>query len=250
MPTQYRFRIDHYLKELQNPMNYKRKLRSAWHRLGLAIHRTDHLNRFLKHHEVDLLVDVGANHGQFGREMRDRGYKGRMLSFEPVSSVFAELERESAGDPLWETRHSAIGAEPGTAEINVSEFTVFSSIKSINQEGLEFCDRARPVRTETVEVRRLDDVLSDHPAQRIFLKIDTQGFEREVLLGADAVLSRCVGVQLELPAQHIYDSLWSMHEAIGFMDDRQFVPAQFEMVNAMKDDPTSGLEFDCVFRRK
>ena len=231
-------------------MNYKRKLRSAWHRLGLAIHRTDHLNRYMRHHGVDLLVDVGANHGQFGREMRDRGYRGRMLSFEPVSSVFVELQQESRGDALWETWHSAIGAEPGRTTINVSEFSVFSSIRQINQDGLEFADRARTVRTEEIEVRTLDDVLAGDPAARLFLKIDTQGFEREVLLGATHTLERCVGVQLELAAQHIYDGIWPMHEAIEFMSDRGFVPAQFEMVNAMKDDPTSGLEFDCVFRRK
>lgn len=231
-------------------MTFKRKLRSAWHRLGLAVHRTDHLNRFLKKHDVDLLVDVGANHGQFGREMRDRGYRGRMISFEPVSVVFAELEQESRGDPQWEVRRGALGAEPGTASINVSESSVFSSIRQINESGLDFTDRARTVRVEEVEVRTLDSVLAGDPARRVFLKIDTQGFEREVLMGAERTLDRCVGIQLELAAQHIYDGIWPMHEALRYMDERGFVPAQFEMVNPMKDDPTSGLEFDCVFRRK
>ena len=231
-------------------MTPQRLMAAAERRFGVGVKRTNQLNRFLAHHGVDLLIDVGANVGQFGREVRDRGYAGEILSFEPISTVFGELKAEIGDDPLWKARQSALGSSAGSADINVSEFTVFSSMRRLNDTGLEFDNRARAVRTETVEVARLDEVMASIPAQQVFLKIDTQGFEREVLLGATDTLKRCIGVQLELAAEHIYDKIWPMHEAIAFMNQEGFIPAQFKPVNPRKDDPTSALEFDCIFRRK
>ncbi|MBY0509067.1 MAG: FkbM family methyltransferase, partial [Rhodospirillaceae bacterium] len=112
-----------------------------------------------------------------------------------------------------------------------------------------FSAHAGVVRVESVAVVALDgyDVGA---AQAVFLKIDTQGYEREVLAGAGTLLKRCVGLQLELPIEHLYKDVWSFNEALAFVDNLGFVPAQIRMVNALHDDKASALEFDVIFRRK
>lgn len=71
-----------------------------------------------------------------------------------------------------------------------------------------------------------------------------------MLAGATQLLPRCVGLQLELPVEHLYENVWSFAEAVTQLDRLGFLPAQFRMVNPIHDDPASGIEFDCIFRRK
>lgn len=207
------------------------------------------LQTFLEHHQVDLVIDVGANTGQFGQELRKGGYKGKIHSFEPIRDVFRMLEDASANDPLWTVTNAGIGSSRGNAQINVAEFSVYSSIKPISSVGTAFDTRTSTLRTEEISVVTLTDVLSDKLSDSIFIKIDTQGFEREVLQGAVEVLPHCVGVQLELPVEHLYQDVWSFSDAVAYMANLGFVPAQFDMVNTLRDDPSSGVEFDCIFRR-
>ncbi len=204
---------------------------------------------FLKSRNVDLVLDVGANRGQYAQEIRKLGYQGRIHSFEPISAVHEKLAALAAHDPLWTSSKCAVGANAGTAEINISQNSVYSSIRSQTPMGAEFSRKSVVVSTEVVDVVTLAH-FADDPANAIFLKIDTQGFEREVLEGVGGMMQKCVGVQLELPAAHLYKDVWSFAEAVQYMDRIGFIPAQFRVVNLMHDDPASAIEFDCIFRRK
>jgi FkbM family methyltransferase len=204
---------------------------------------------FLHSRDVDLVLDVGANSGQYGQSLRDHGYRGRIHSFEPIKAVYEDLTLAAAQDALWSTSQCAMGAADGSAEINVSDFTVFSSIRKSTALSAAFDSTSSVVRKETVKVVTLDSV-DLGAARAVFLKIDTQGYEREVLAGAAQTLARCVGLQLELPVEHLYEDVWSFNEALRYVDALGFAPAQFRMVNPLHDDPAAGIEFDCIFRRK
>ena len=170
-------------------------------RHGVTISRRPTFTQFLHSRHVDLLLDVGANIGQFARETRTEGYRGKLLSLEPIKSVFAELEAASASDSDWEVRRTAVGAEAGTATINVSTNSAFSSIRPSSEFGRDYHHGIATVTTEEVPVLRLDDLpefQDEEQLKRSFIKIDTQGFEEEVLKGAKRVLAHCAGVQLEL----------------------------------------------------
>jgi hypothetical protein len=134
------------------------------------------------------------------------------------------------------------------ASLNISETQFFNSF--LPASGLSFDPKMQIVATETVPVRRLDGILAAHAFSRGFLKIDTQGYERQVLEGAAETLGRCVGVQLELPIGHLYEGVWSFREALDYMDGLGFVLAQNVPTNPFTDDPAAVIEFDCVFRRK
>lgn len=205
---------------------------------------------FLHSREVELVLDVGANAGQYAGWLRERGYLGRIVSFEPIAEVFAELAAKAEGDPLWDVHHCALGAEPGEATITVSRWTVFSSLLPMRQAARTFDENATATRDETVTVRTLDQMAAGLPPARTFLKIDTQGYERAVLAGAGATLPRLVGLQMELPVIHLYEGSWTMSEALDAMAGNGFVLSLASVVNYHTRDPCAVVEFDCIFRRR
>ena len=201
---------------------------------------------FLLDRNVDLVLDVGANEGQFARSLRESNYKERIKSFEPVASVFTKLSDAAENDPNWEAYNFALGAGPGQTTINVSEFSVFSSVRPLTEAATEFEQHAAVDHTEQIEIRTLDDL--PDVSGNVFLKIDTQGFEQQVLTGAHATLPKLTGVLMELPIMQLYEDNWSFHEALLFMQNVGFVPAQIHPVNFHPDDKVSVVEFDCLFR--
>lgn len=229
----------------------KRIVRNQFRRRGWDFVRGPNLNQFLESRAVDFVIDVGANKGDYGDLVRRWGYKGRILSLEPASAPYALLEQRIARDGAWSALKVACGSEPGEAEINLSEDERFNSFLPMNKTAQAFDPKSGVVGTEMVPVQRLDAIMLDQqPFWRPFLKIDTQGFERQVLDGAPDLLRRCQGVQLELPIAHLYDGVWSLREALDYMDAAGFVLAQTVPTNVFPHDKASAIELDCVFRRK
>jgi FkbM family methyltransferase len=219
-------------------------------RFGLEIHQTGFrrdIMDFVTSRDINVVLDVGANIGQFGKMMRAKGYCGKIVSFEPISEVYQTLADKAMADGDWETNNFALGAETKQATINVAESSVFSSILPPSAAAYDFDDTAVVTRSETIEVRKLDDVLPVM-AGNILLKIDTQGYERQVLEGGRQVLPMVKGVLMELPIIHLYEGTWRLHEAIEFMGDAGFVPAQIHPVNYHSADEVSLVEVDCLFR--
>jgi hypothetical protein len=105
------------------------------------------------------------------------------------------------------------------------------------------------MRQEEITIARLDALFGPYRDRRVFLKIDTQGYERLMLEGAREALTKIVGVQLELPLVHLYNDTWSLADALAYMDQRGFVLAQLSPVNWLKEDPVSVVEIDGIFRR-
>ena len=82
----------------------------------------------------------------------------------------------------------------------------------------------------------------------MLLKIDTQGYERQVIEGARKTILQAAGILMELPVIHTYQGEWHFHEALKYMFDRGFVPAQIQAVGYHGADKSSAVEFDCLFR--
>jgi FkbM family methyltransferase len=226
----------------------KQIVRNAFRRHGFDLIKTPHLHTYLASREVDLVVDVGANNGGYGTYLRRWGYRGRILSFEPTMQAFRDLLRTGSGYRGWDALNLALGREPGELVINVSKDSRFSSFYALSADGVSYDPRAAVQSQERVKVSTLDEIMRTDKAQRPFLKIDTQGAERDVLDGAGEFLSRCVGVQLELPIQQLYEGVWSFREALAYMEERGFMLAQAVPTNPRHDDFASVCEFDCVFR--
>lgn len=171
---------------------------------------------FLRH-GVDLVLDVGAADGGHARQLRQFGYTGRIVSFEPLSEPFAALAEQADRDPLWTARNHALGDEAGEAVINVASNSTSSSLLPMLPAHRDAEPRVGYVGTETIRVERLDDVAGElvRPGDGVFLKLDTQGFERQVLAGGPEVLAGCVGLQLEMSFVPLYEGGMLVDEAIA-----------------------------------
>jgi FkbM family methyltransferase len=172
----------------------------------------------LESRKVDVVVDVGANSGQYAAGLRSAGFKGRIVSFEPLSEPFSILESQASKDPLWDCRRYALGDVDGTISINVAgNAGQSSSILPMLQRHQDACPSANYVGAEEVPIRRLDAVVSEilRATDVAFLKIDVQGFEKQVLAGSKAtVKNRCTGMQLELSFLPLYEGGMLIREAL------------------------------------
>jgi FkbM family methyltransferase len=207
-------------------------VRSILVRCGLEVHRSNvHSSRKLRYQEffatlkVDLLIDVGANSGQFGRMCRELGYQGEILSFEPVGEAYAMLQSSAATDRRWTVaERMALGSETGEAEINVAGNSLSSSLLPMLESHLKSAPESKYVEKEKVPVRRLDDVLGTNvDGRRIFLKLDVQGYEPKVLAGASRVLANAVAVHLEMSLIPLYEGEMVMWEMCAAMEKKGFV---------------------------
>jgi FkbM family methyltransferase len=173
------------------------------------------LKRLLDHFGITLVLDVGANVGQYAGYLRDAGYRGRIVSFEPLADAHAALTRRAAGDAGWTVApRMALGASMGEVELNVSNDRDMSSLLPMRAEILEASPTSHTVARETVRVATLDSVFADYArdADRVLLKIDTQGYERQVLDGAERSLAP------------LYDGETTWLAMIDYLAERGFEP--------------------------
>ena len=157
---------------------------------------------------MDAVVDVGANVGQYAQRLRVAGWRGPILSIEPIPEVHALLRAQAAADPAWEVAPPfAAGATAGAIVLEVSAESDMSS--TLPQSALlrDISPTSAVQRRVTVPQRRLDEpgLLGDRPWRRLFVKIDVQGAEPAVLAGLAGVWERVQGLQLELALLPLYE---------------------------------------------
>lgn len=206
---------------------------------------------FIQSRQTDLVIDVGANLGQFATHLRQKGYLGQIISFEPVPGTAERLRIFAANDTKWDVRPCALGNTTEHLEIFVFKGSDYSSILPPSSLARRYDEDGLTIEHKNnVMVKRLDDEIDPKEWKSIFLKIDTQGFEKKVLLGASEIVKRANGILIELPLMALYDDMWSFPEAIEYLYSSGFILSQVRPVNYAKNiDPSSMLEIDCVFRR-
>jgi FkbM family methyltransferase len=209
-----------------------------------------HLRALLPMLNVDCVLDVGGHKGEFGRRLRDSGYEGRIVSFEPISANVAVLNEIAAKDRDWLVRHAALGRNPDRLQLNVTSETQFSSFRRPLAAAISEMPLAAVQRFEEVEVYRLDDVISDclpRPDSRVFLKLDTQGWDLEVLAGASASLGQVVVLQSEISVRPIYEAMPGYLDALATMEGLGFeLTGLFPVA---RDRRLRLVELDCIMTR-
>ena len=203
------------------------------------------LRSIIEEFNIDLILDVGANEGQFARQLR-KFYKGTIHSFEPVSSTCESLRISAQDDSMWHVHQFALGSQEEQREINVYGRSEFSSLLMSNEYGnTRFAEEVQTVRSERILVRRLDTVLdevsSGPVSPRIFLKMDTQGFDLEVFRGLGTKLRHVYALQSEISVLPIYKGMphWTesilTYERAGFSIAGMF-PVTRDSLNVIEYD--------------
>lgn len=193
-----------------------------WKR-GLDVVRRFRLVPALSSRNINVLIDVGANAGQFALQLRRLGYQGRIISFEPNKEMFQTLQRLTAEDERWQAFCVAGGDKQEEREFNVAAESVFSSFLSRATET-NIAGPTKPSEKQSIIVERLDSLVPGLCAatDRIFLKTDTQGFDHQVVGGAAGILNQIEGVQIELSLKPFYQGQPLIAETIQFLREKGF----------------------------
>lgn len=213
-------------------MSIKALIRSLVNKLGYDIQKyPDHgvVPYYLKTLDIDAVIDIGANEGQYAQSLRAGGYRGRIISFEPLSKPFRNLEAKCRNDSQWQSFNLGIGDEDKLITINVSESSVFSSLLQIGDYVKSIQPTSIQVTTEQISIRRFDSIYEQLHlnGNKVWLKSDTQGYEMNVLKGLGCMINEVVAMQLELSLIPIYQGQPTMNKVIEYLNDCGFVVSDF-----------------------
>jgi len=239
-------------------MQPRRVVRRIFHAAGFEFRRFQPeqsewagLCRMLAAHEVTTVLDVGASTGCFASHLFDAGFDGRVISFEPLTRSHSELLKAARGNSRWIVAPPlAIGSEQGTSAINISANVGSSSLLPMLNAHLAVAPFSACVGKEMVRVTTLDDAAPDFLAgdDVVFIKIDVQGFESEVLKGAQRTLARAAGVHIELSFVPLYEGQSLFQDTWNHLTNLGFEPWAF--FPAFTDNTTGRmLQIDSVFFR-
>jgi FkbM family methyltransferase len=180
--------------------------------------------RLITSNFIDLILDVGANIGQYGLEIRELGYNGEINSFEPLNEAFNKLKVNIRGDKKWKIFNYALGEQNGFDFINISKNSASSSIKSILPRHLNNAPESEIIGKESIEIKKLDSFFFDYykDYKNVMLKIDTQGYEKSVLNGAEESLRMIRLIQIELSLVELYNDEVLFIDMLAYLKSKGF----------------------------
>lgn len=211
-----------------------------------------HLKMLLPRYRIDTVIDVGANVGQFATAVRGLSPDVYIHSVEPNPVVYKTLAALAANDKRLLTHECALGRSRGKVMLNVTAASDFSSCLRVNEFGSQrFNDSVELTGAVEVDLKTLDEMVDGIPpdaaGSRLLLKLDTQGFDMEVLLGAAEVLKNVQVIVTEASLQPIYAGAKLFPEVLEFMATNGFALSGFFPVS--RSDDLRVIESDCVFVR-
>ncbi len=205
----------------------------------------------LNYHDINLILDVGANKGEYTMDLINLGYRGVIESFEPIDEAYKHLEKVSKKNKLWNSSKIALGNFDGETEINVAGNINSSSLLDMLPNHILSEPKSKYTRKEKITVNKLDTIFPSiyNNGDNAYLKIDVQGYEMEVLKGAENSLNFIKGIQIEMSIELLYEGSILYNELIQFLETKGY--ELFSIENGFSD-PVTGklLQFDGIFFKK
>lgn len=206
--------------------------------------------KIINQFQIDHIIDIGANEGQYAVGMRKLGFSGNISSFEPLSDVFVKLTENSKNDIKWSVFNLALGNNDGELEINVSKNKVSSSLLEILPEHIKQEPDSQYISKEKINVKRIDTIWKElsFNSSNVFLKLDVQGYEKFVLEGASGSFKNIKLIQLEMALIPLYNGELLLGEMIQYMDGLGF--KLYNLMNGFNNFETGQLfQVDGIFVR-
>lgn len=206
------------------------------------------LAKMLSEYKINLTLDVGASTGNWASQLINEGYDSKIVSFEPLPGSYRILKSRCTEFPNWECQNFAIGDVNGQASLKISKNNESSSINKILKTHIEAFPESQIIREENIEVKTIDNFLKKRPdlVGNIFTKVDVQGFEKNVLTGANDTLNRISILQLEMGLEALYDNELLFCDWLKHLKNLHFYPVHVQ--NAFSHHKTKRLlQVDCIF---
>lgn len=225
-----------------------------WQQRLSRVAASGHLRNLLRELRIECVLDVGANSGQFGRALREMGFSGRIISFEPMNQARSALEGLAKDDPCWEILPVALGSEAEKKTLKVFSDDTFSSLHGIKDTGVEiFGEYVTVAREQEVSVECLDTLwpklFTGNKYPVVLLKTDTQGHDLQVLQGAGISLGKVSAVLTEAAIEPIYENAPVLSEIASYLEERGFHPSGFYPLSH-RPDSLAMIELDAFFVRR
>lgn len=218
-----------------------------WHRLA-EHQQADYLRRLFDTLNIDLVIDVGANRGQYADFIRRRvGYRGELLSFEPIPALARELAQRARHDEKWRVCATALGARAETRPFHIAQSSPMSSLLRPSSDATSRLSGFNTVQETTeIHVDTLDAALAGYAhCGNVYLKLDVQGYERQVLDGAMASMPRIAALQAELSVVPLYEGQPHYLELMAHIESLGYIPS---LIAAHHPEHFPLLiDFDCHF---
>jgi FkbM family methyltransferase len=206
--------------------------------------------KLLDHFKINKIFDVGANVGEYVMTLRKLGFDGEIISFEPLTKTYNILKQNSQNDKRWLALNIALGVRDENSIINIAGNTDSSSILEMLPSHLKSAPHTKYIGKEKIMVKSLDSIFNEYynKDDNIYIKIDTQGFEKNVIKGATKSLSIIKGIQIEMSLIQLYKGGILYLEMIDLLKDFGF--DLYSVENGFFD-PNSGqlLQVDGIFFR-
>jgi FkbM family methyltransferase len=240
-------------------MNLKFAVKQLFRRFGIEVSQTSpdaslglFVTTLIAHLGINCVLDVGAHFGEFAMTLRNHGYHGEIVSFEPIPEHVVRLERLAAHDRHWTVVPYALGSTDTEMPINVAQSGDLTSFRTPRTDTVDrFTEIIRTQRTETVPVMRLDTVVGEVTQglarPRIFLKLDTQGWDLEVIKGAEHSLGQVLAIQSEMAVQPLYEKMPLYRDSIDALKAHGFELSAMYPIN--RDQDGALIEFDGILVR-
>jgi|688.fasta_scaffold571038_2 FkbM family methyltransferase len=204
-------------------------------------------NLALKVFMINHLIDVGANSGQYAKSLRSAGYKNYIYSFEPTY-IYSELSKNAISDDRWQAYNYGIGDKSEKVIMQIASNESQSSSILLPKDILKQNFGITFNQSEYVQIQPLSYFISENKLENIYLKIDTQGNEMNVLRGLGTEIDKISVVEFESAIIPLYEGESNHYQLADFLISKRFIPTQIVITHWDKDKQTVSL--DSIFVRK
>ena len=213
-------------------------------------HPTARREKILQQYGIATVLDVGANTGQYGQGLREINYHGKIISFEPLHDAFIRLSIAAENDDSWLVHNYALGDANDKVKINIAGNSYSSSIVEMLPSHVESAPDSKYIGEQETEVTTLDSIFYTLCKQnkKVYLKLDTQGFEKNVLNGAEQSLPLVDTIQIEMSLVPLYQDELLFDEMYQYLKTLGYALVSIEP--AFSDEKTGQLlQVDSIFHR-
>jgi len=207
---------------------------------------------FFNNFKINKVFDIGANIGQYAINLRKQGYKGKIISFEPLPNAYLELVKNSSNDSLWKIHpRTALGSTNGFKRIFESQNCYSSSILKVLDKHLEGDKGAKIIDEHKVKIKKLDTIFVNYfkKNDNILVKIDSQGYEDKILKGFNNNINKCLAIQIELSLVRLYKNQKTYEYFLNFFKKKNFFLWSITPSFINRKDGQH-LQFDAIFVKK